>query len=147
MREYDNLFTFADVDKGLPPIASNPDVACVVFSNGTKDMVTASVQQSDALKTYGSMFSDIVTVDLVRTFKPAPEVYKYLASRTASITGDDGKLWLISSNPFDVVGARATGMEAIWVDRAGEGWQDQLGRGPSAIVRGIDEVAAVVGLK
>jgi hypothetical protein len=31
------------------------------------------------------------------------------------------------SNPFDVVGARAFGMNAIWVDRAGAGWTDRLG--------------------
>lgn len=34
------------------------------------------------------------------------------------------KLWLISGNPFDIVGARATGMQAIWVDRVGAGWKN-----------------------
>ena len=38
-----------------------------------------------------------------------------------------GSMWLVSGNPFDVVGARAVGMQAAWVDRAGGGWSDGLG--------------------
>ena len=143
MKEYDNLSTFPDVEKGLTALANNPNVNCVVFSNGTKDMVTNSVKQSEALKPYSSTFSDMVTVDFVRTYKPAPEVYKYLAQRT-DMTGKEGSMWLVSGNPFDVVGARAIGMQAAWVDRAGNGWQDQLGAGPTVTVKGLDEVAAAV---
>ncbi len=143
MKEYDNLSTFTDVEKGLTALADNPNVNCVVFSNGTKDMVTNSVKQSEALKPYSSVFSDIVTVDLVRTYKPAPEVYRYLAQRT-DMTGKEASMWLVSGNPFDVVGARAIGMQAAWVDRAGNGWQDKLGASPTAIVKGLDEVAAAV---
>ena len=143
MKKYDNLSTFPDVEKGLTALAKNPNVTCVVFSNGTKSMVTNSVQQSEALKPYSSTFSDIVTVDVVRTFKPAPEVYKYLAQRTEK-TGDEGSMWLVSGNPFDVVGARAIGMQAAWVDRAGNGWQDKLGASPTVVVKGVDEVAAAI---
>jgi 2-haloacid dehalogenase len=57
------------------------------------------------------------------------------------------------SNPFDVVGARACGLNAIWVDRSGSGWSDQLGMGlgpggrelaPTKIVKGLGEVAEYV---
>jgi 2-haloacid dehalogenase len=57
------------------------------------------------------------------------------------------------SNPFDVIGARALGMGAIWVDRSGAGWTDALGDSlgpggrelvPSKIVSDLGDVAEYV---
>ncbi len=143
MTAYDNLSTFPDVAPALESLSSKADMACVVFSNGTKSMVTNSVRQSDDLKPLSSVFSEIVTVDFVRTFKPAPEVYKYLAQCT-DMTGKESDMWLISGNPFDVCGARAVGMQAAWVDRTGNGWQDKLGGEPTAVVKGLGEVVSAV---
>ena len=143
MKEYDNLSTFPDVEKALVELVRNPKVTCVVFSNGTKEMVTNSVQQSEALRPFSSTFSDIVTVDAIQKYKPAPEVYKYLAQCTGK-TGNESAMWLVTSNPFDVVGARTVGMQAAWVDRAGNGWQDKLGASPTVIVKGVDDVAAAI---
>ena len=141
MKAYDSLSTFPDVGTALTRLASNQNIECVVFSNGTKQMVTQSVRQSKDLSPHSEVFKDIVTVDFVRTFKPAPEVYKYLA-HTRHMAGKEDRMWLVSGNPFDVVGARAVGMQAAWVDRAGNGWQDQLGAQPTVVVRSLDEVAA-----
>lgn len=143
MKEYDNLGTFPDVEKGLSALRQNPNITCVVFSNGTKDMVTNSLHRSQALKSSSSTFTDIITVDQVKIFKPAPEVYQYLARRVDK-ESDIGSMWLVSSNPFDVVGARAVGMQAAWVDRTGNGWQDKLSESPTVVVKGIDEVAVAV---
>jgi len=58
-------------------------------------------------------------------------------------------MWLVSGNPFDIVGARAVGMQAAWVDRAGNGWTDGLVPGaegrPTLVVKGLGEV--VEGVK
>lgn len=143
MESYDNLSTFPDVEPALKRLAENPDITCVVFSNGTKSMVSNSVHQSDDLKPLSSVFKDLVTVDVVRTFKPAPEVYKYLAQRL-DMAGKESDMWLVSGNPFDVCGARAVGMQAAWVDRAGNGWQDQMGGEPTVVVRQLSEVADAV---
>ncbi|ETN42359.1 haloacid dehalogenase, type II [Cyphellophora europaea CBS 101466] len=143
MKQYDNLSTFPDVEPALKKLAANPNVNCVIFSNGTKSMVTNSVRSSDDLKPLGDVFKDIVTVDFVRSFKPAPEVYKYLAQRTQK-TGAESSMWLVSGNPFDVCGARAVGMQAAWVDRQGNGWQDKLGGEPTAIVKSLEEVEAAI---
>jgi 2-haloacid dehalogenase len=52
------------------------------------------------------------------------------------------RVWLVTSNPFDVVGAVAAGIKSIWVDR-GLGWVDGLGEvldiKPSLVVKGVDE--------
>ena len=143
MKAYDSLSTFPDVGPSLNRLASSENIECVVFSNGTKQMVTNSVKQSKDLSPYAEVFKDIVSVDFVRTFKPAPEVYKYLA-HTRQMAGKEDHIWLVSGNPFDVVGARAVGMQAAWVDRAGNGWQDKLGGQPTVVVQSLEEVAAVV---
>ena len=55
-------------------------------------------------------------------------------------------LWLVSGNPFDIVGARGMGMNAIWVDRAGEGWKDAALPDllPTATVRNLEHIVEVV---
>jgi len=143
MTAYDSLSIFPDVAPALKSLASNPNVECVVFSNGTKAMVSNSVNKSEELSPHASVFKNLVTVDVVRIFKPAPEVYKYLA-HTAGRSGQEGEMWLVSGNPFDVVGARAIGMQAAWVDRVGNGWQDMLGGTPTAVVKSLEEVADAV---
>ncbi|KIX06804.1 haloacid dehalogenase, type II [Rhinocladiella mackenziei CBS 650.93] len=142
MKAYDSLSTFPDVNPAMKRLAEDPNIECVLFSNGTKTMVSNSVNQSRDLDS--SVFKDLVTVDFVRAYKPAPEVYRFLAQKVDKAGQEDG-MWLVSSNPFDVVGARAVGMQAAWVDRAGNGWQDRLAGGPTVTVRSLEEVADVVG--
>ncbi|KIY02632.1 uncharacterized protein Z520_01097 [Fonsecaea multimorphosa CBS 102226] len=141
MEAYDSLSTFPDVNPALKRLENNPNIKCVVFSNGTKAMVSSSVNKSNDLNS--SVFKDLVTVDAIRVFKPAPEVYNYLAQQVNKV-GEEDKLWLVSGNPFDVVGARSVGMQAAWVDRPGNGWQDSLALGPTVVVRSLEEVADVV---
>ena len=139
MRAYDNLSTFPDVVPALENLKKIDGVECVVFSNGTRKMVEKSVNGSDALSPVSSVFSQIISVDHVRAFKPAPEVYRYLA-HCVGMAGQESKIWLVSGNPFDVVGARSAGLNAAWVDRAGNGWQDKLGQEPTKIIRGLGDL-------
>ena len=143
MESYDSLSTFSDVAPTLKKLSSNPDIECVVFSNGTQRMVSNSVNNSRELSPYASVFRNLIVVDSVGSFKPAPEVYRYLAQRTEKV-GKENEIWLVSGNPFDVVGARAVGMQVAWVDRAGNGWQDMLGGEPTVVVRSLEEVADAV---
>lgn len=141
MKSYDSLSTFPDVEPALKRLKDNSGIECVVFSNGTRSMVSNSVNGSEDLNS--SVFRDLITVDNVRAFKPAPEVYKHLAEKMNK-TGQMEAMWLVSGNPFDVVGARAVGMQAAWVDRAGNGWHDKLGQEPTVIVKSLEEVADAV---
>ena len=111
-------------------------------------MVTNSVKSSPDLGPHASVFKEIVTVEEVKKFKPSPEVYYHLARKVGKSREQMSELWLVSGNPFDVVGARAVGMQAAWVDRAGNGWTDQLIQGetggPTVIVKGLGEVVEAV---
>ena len=139
MTAYDQLSTFEDVIPALQQLGSIEAAECVVFSNGTREMIDNSMKNSD-ISPISNMFSQFISVDHLQSFKPAPEVYKYLAHCT-EMAGKEHDIWLVSGNPFDVVGARAVGMNAAWVDRAGTGWQDKLGHEPTKVIRDLRELA------
>jgi hypothetical protein len=80
----------------------------VAFSNGT----TKTVNQILSAAQLAGYFSQIISVDQLRTFKPSPAVYAYL---TRSVAADAKSVWLISSNAWDVIGAKSAGLRAIWV--------------------------------
>ena len=147
MHSYDSLRAFPDVAPCLSAVHEAPDVTAYVFSNGTHDMVSSSIQNSPELMPYAPAFKGVVLVEEVKKFKPDPAVYRYLCKKVGK-EGKEGDVWLISGNPFDVVGARAVGMKAAWVDRAGAGWADccvegEAG-GPTVIVRSLKEVLKAV---
>jgi 2-haloacid dehalogenase len=56
----------------------------------------------------------VVSVDDLRTFKPDPRVYAYLSERLGRPAGET---WLVSNNPWDVIGAKSAGLRAAWVRR------------------------------
>ena len=89
-------------------------------------MVGNSVHRSPDLSPYSDVFRDIVTVEEVKKFKPHPVVYYHLAMKVGKSKEQMGDMWLVSGNPFDVVGAKAVGMKACWVDRGHQGWSDGL---------------------
>ena len=151
MKAYDSLSTFPDVQPMLEKLKETKDIKRVIFSNGTHEMVSSSVKNPPDLSPYADMFDEIVSCEATRKFKPAPETYHHLAEKVGKDVDNKeqmGEVWLVSGNPFDVVGGRAVGMNAIWVDRAGNGWQDAMAPGqwnePTEIVKSLDQVVDVV---
>ena len=136
MARYDDLERFVDVEPGLKML----EVAghtMVVFSNGTLRMLEALVDAAE-LRPY---FEGFVSVDEVKAYKPSPKVYRHVAQRL------ERPIWeirLVSSNPFDDIGAEAAGMRAAWVDRSG-GLFDTLGSPPQIVVGSLTELADALG--
>lgn len=107
---------------------------CVAFSNGTP----AGLQ---ALLKYANLdehLDDVLSVEHVGTYKPAPAVYAYLVEQGG---GDADAVWLVSGNAWDVIGARAAGLHAAWVQRdAGvpfDPWENE----PDLVVADLMELA------
>ncbi|KFY10063.1 hypothetical protein V492_05219 [Pseudogymnoascus sp. VKM F-4246] len=142
MGAYDSLDLNPDAGPGLASLQSSTGIDAYIFSNGSPSMLTASVTKSPSMAQFQGVFQAIVSVEDVKVFKPDPKAYHHLAGRVGR--GDLESIWLVSSNPFDIVGARAAGLKAAWVDRAGLGWIDGLGdlvggKGPTVVVKGVDE--------
>lgn len=147
MAAYDSLSTFPDVSPALKSLASTDNITAVVFSNGTHAMISNSVNKSPDLEPHAKTFEQLVDVEEVKRYKPAPEVYEHLTGKVGK-KGKHEEMWLVSGNPFDVVGARCFGMQAAWVDRAGNGWVDGLVEGdkgrPTVVVKSLEEVVEAV---
>lgn len=145
IKAYDALNTFPDVAPALLKLANTTGMTPVVFSNGTQSMVASSIARSPDLSPHAALFRQLVVVDDVKRYKPAPEVYQLLAQKCGREPGD---IWVVSSNPFDVVGASSFGMRTVWVDRGGGGWTDRLLEGeagaPTAIVGRLEDVVDAV---
>lgn len=147
MKAYDSLSAFPDVGPALDALSSESSIQCFVFSNGTHSMVSNSVYKSPDLGPHSGVFKDVVVAEEVRAFKPAPAVYEHLARKVGK-EGKMNEMWLVSSNPFDVVGARSMGMQAAWIDRSGIGWTDGMVEGeagrPTVICKSLGEVVEAV---
>jgi 2-haloacid dehalogenase len=141
---YDTLSTFPDVEPALTALRENPRFQAVVLSNGSPDMLQKSIYHSPGLSPYAATFRNVISADEIRRFKPEPALYRHLAKRL-DMRGREDRIWLISGNPFDVVGAKAAGLQAAWVNREqGKGWEDQLEDGetgkPTVEVKSLEEV-------
>lgn len=147
MKAYDSLSTFPDVAGCLKAVSQDSGIAAVVFSNGTHVMVSSSLKNSPDLAPQAAVFKDIVVVDDVQKFKPDKQVYQHLCKKVGK-QGKENEVWLVSGNPFDVVGARSVGLNVAWVDRAGNGWVDSCVEGekgrPTVIVKSLEEVVKSV---
>jgi len=130
---YRTLPAFADVIPGLSSLKAAGH-RLYAFSNGTADAVEKLLVTAE-IRDY---FLGVISVDTLKTFKPNPAVYACFM-READCTADS--TWLISGNPFDVIGARSAGMQAAWVKRDDDALFDPWGIEPSLVVTGIDQLA------
>jgi 2-haloacid dehalogenase len=149
MEAYDALHVFADVPPALKTLESSDVVEAYIFSNGTGEMLKASVYNSPDLKPYSSVFREVVSVQDAEVFKPARKAYDHLL-KVVQKEGAPGDVWLVSSNPFDALGAVVAGLKSCWVDRAGTGWIDRLGSvigenmRPTLVVSSVDEAVQMI---
>ncbi len=132
MAVYRVLPAFEDVHEGLT-LLSGAGYGLFAFSNGSAEAVRELLVKADI----DSYFLDVVSVEDLRTFKPNPAVYSHFLRQSGS-TGCDA--WLISSNPFDVIGAISAGMRAVWVQRASDQVFDPWGIEPTLRVKSLREL-------
>lgn len=109
MASYRTLPAFDDVATGLAAVRQAGH-RTFAFSNGSADAVNQLLSHAGL----DSQMDGTVSVEGVRSFKPNPAVYRHFVSETQS---ELASTWLISSNPFDVIGAQHAGWKTIWLQR------------------------------
>ena len=77
----------------------------------------------------------------LRIYKPSPAVYE-LAPKAMGVPKNT--IVFVSSNAFDVIGAKAYGFQVCWCNRAGAPL-DELGLPPDHTVRALDELPKLLG--
>jgi len=129
MEAYLSLACFPDVHAALRRLQASP---CAILSNGAPRMLAAAV----AAGGLGGMLRHVLSVDAVKTYKPAPAVYA-LGPRAIGIPA--GELLFVSSNAWDVAGAKAAGYRVAWCNRAGAP-EEELGLAADLVVTGLDQL-------
>lgn len=132
INSYKVLPAYDDVRDGLEK-ARTAGFKLYAFSNGSAKAVEDLLNNA-GIKDY---FLDVVSVDEVKSFKPDPAVYRHLLTR-AGASADYA--WLVSSNPFDIIGASACGMYTAWVQRSPDIVFDPWGVEPTI------KISSLIGL-
>ncbi|HSL39691.1 MAG TPA: haloacid dehalogenase type II [Desulforhopalus sp.] len=136
MARYRMLPAFADVEDALPSLQAAGN-RLFAFSNGRAEDVAALLAHAGI----SSYFVDVISTDEIKSFKPNPAVYAHFLRR-AGATG--GEAWLISGNPFDVIGAISAGMRGAWVKRTAAALFDPWEIAPTVTVDHIGGLAAAI---
>ena len=130
---WQQLSPFPDVAQTLPRLHGHYQL--IALSNGDAwflEHLAANRIQYD--------FDYIISVDLVGAFKPHPGVYR----RAATIAGfESAECMMVSTNSFDVVGARACGMRGAWVNRNQQPYEDTSYR-PDVTVDDFTQLAQAI---
>jgi 2-haloacid dehalogenase len=131
MEAYLSLATFPDVAGALSAMAGTP---LGILSNGSPRMLEAAVRSSGLTGT----FRHVLSVDAVKAYKPSPAVYE-LGPRAFGLPA--GEILFVSSNAWDVAGAKAFGYRTCWCNRLAAP-MERLGVSPDLEVRTLDEILA-----
>lgn len=83
-----------------------------LLSNASVTMLTAAVKAGELYP----LFDALISVEPTGLFKPAPEVYTLAPARFGVAPGE---IAYVSAHPWDVAGAAAAGLAAIWLNREG----------------------------
>ena len=129
MDAYLSLACFPEVRPALERLAGRPRA---ILSNGAPRMLAAAVASSGL----GPHLEHVISVDAVRTYKPSPRVYA-LGPETLGVPA--GELLFVSSNAWDVAGAKAFGYRVAWCNRTGAP-EEELGLPADLVVRGLDQL-------
>jgi 2-haloacid dehalogenase len=129
MDAYLSLACFPEVQAALGRLAGRPRA---VLSNGSPGMLAAAVTAS-ALT---ALLEHVISVDRVKTYKPSPRVYA-LGPQILGIAA--GELLFVSSNGWDVAGAKSFGYQVAWCNRTGAP-EEALGVSPDLVVGSLDKL-------
>jgi 2-haloacid dehalogenase len=132
LEQYLRLPAYPDVS-GILKALKDDGFKIVACSNGTENAVHGLLEHAGVLP----QFSGIVSVDKIRTYKPDPAVYEYLVDQ---VHMEKEMVWLISSNAFDVIGAKAYGLRTAWVQRDPKRVFDPWEFKPDIIVHSLEEL-------
>ncbi len=130
MDHYYVLNSFPEVPNLLKELSKSH--VCAVLSNADMPMLQKACDHNGI-----TQFLDaILTVDFARVNKPAPQVYELA---TQHFLCEREEIAFISSNTWDVAGAKSFGFKSIWLNRT-NGTMETLGFDPDWTIHYLEEL-------
>jgi 2-haloacid dehalogenase len=136
LEAYRHLPAFADTADALNRLNAAGH-RLFAFSNGLPDDLE-SLLTSAGIR---HQFIDIVSVHEIRTFKPNPAVYQHFLDRSDTTAND---CWLVSSNPFDLLGGMEVGLQTAWIRRSESNHFDPWEKTPHLTLSSLTELPDVL---
>ena len=124
---------FPDVRPALEHLKGFP---LAILSNGTPKMLKSAVNCNDLR----SCFTEIISVDRVKTYKPSAQVYA-LGPQILNFPAEE--ILFVSSNSWDAAGAKAFGYRVCSCNRSGAE-MEHLGFAPDMIVSELHDLMNVM---
>jgi 2-haloacid dehalogenase len=136
LEKYRQLPAYSEVAAALRQL-KNAGCRNYAFSNGEPDDLARLLAHAGL----DEALDGIISVHDVQSFKPDPAVYAHFLKETGSTREET---WLVSGNPFDVIGAHLAGWHTAWVKRNPAAQFDPWGIAPDVIVADTRELSNCV---
>jgi 2-haloacid dehalogenase len=132
---------------GFEQLAAYPDAAetlsalraaglrTAILSNGTPAMLGSALASSGL----APLLDQVLSVETVGCYKPAPAVYAHAAE---ALDLAAGALVFVSANGWDAAGAASAGLRTIWINRTGV----PVERLPARPAHTVDTLHSVLGI-
>jgi 2-haloacid dehalogenase len=131
---YRRLQPFDDVRSSLAGLRSQGH-RIAVFSVGPRAWL------KDLVATYDNFVDDLVSAEDAGVYKPHPGIYRYLLVRTGT---ESSSTAVVSSNPFDIIGASSVGLRTVWCKRDPLALFDPWGPRPDHTVPSLSALAEIL---
>lgn len=81
-----------------------------ILSNGSPDMLNGLVRNSGL----DGLLDATISIDAKKIFKPSPAAYELIGEQLGAAPDE---VLFVSSNPWDVAGAKSFGLNVAWIER------------------------------
>ena len=129
MQAYLRLTPYPEAIDALDALAGQKRA---ILSVGTKPMLTEMVAHAGMTE----RFDKLISVDAVKVYKPHPAVYQLVLDE---LRVDRTEVGFVTSNYFDVAGAKAFGLTVFWINRS-NALPDELGLLPDRVLKDLSEL-------
>jgi 2-haloacid dehalogenase len=134
MDAYLRLDTFPDAGATLRALKERGHKTAIL-SNGSPEMLAPIVEHAG----FDGMLDAVLSVDVLRMYKPRPEVYRLVTDRFG-VAPDD--VVFVSSNRWDVMGATVFGFRAAWINR-GKMPNEYIEPAPAFVLSSLGELIVI----
>jgi 2-haloacid dehalogenase len=138
MGAYERLGPYPEARAALERLKAG-GLRLAILSNGAPRMLAAAANNAKL----SDLLEMIVSIEEVGTFKPSPAVYRRGVERLGLWPGE---VLFVSSNGWDVHGAKAFGLRVAWCNRSGAP-DERLPGKPDVAIASLAELPGLVGLK
>jgi len=138
LQHYEALPAYRDSACELRAI-KRMNIPLAILSNGTSDMLAQALSAAGM----ADLFDHVLSVEAVRKFKTAPEVYQLVLD---TLRFPASRVLFVSSNGWDVCGATWFGFATFWLNRDALP-PERLGVKPHAEGRSMQDVVRFVRLQ